>query len=87
MPAGVTLFPAVSTGNSLVSSGLNVLTPELHPSNASNVFVFALPDERRVADINPEHGCGLSKVTPGVCAGKPPIQKGQRSCPFSGASH
>jgi alcohol dehydrogenase (cytochrome c) len=37
-------YVAVSTGNSLVSSGLNVLAPELHPSNASNVFVFALPD-------------------------------------------
>jgi alcohol dehydrogenase (cytochrome c) len=35
-------YVAVSTGNSLVSSGLNTLTPELHPSNASNVFVFAL---------------------------------------------
>src|SRR5207244_8513816 len=30
-------YVAVSTGNSLVSSGLNRLTPELHPSNASNV--------------------------------------------------
>jgi alcohol dehydrogenase (cytochrome c) len=36
-------YVAVSTGNSLVSSGLNRLAPELHPSNASNVFVFALP--------------------------------------------
>jgi PQQ-dependent dehydrogenase (methanol/ethanol family) len=36
-------YVAVSTGNSLVSSGLNTLTPELHPSNASNIFVFALP--------------------------------------------
>jgi hypothetical protein len=35
---------AVSTGNSLVSSGLNTLAPELHPSNASNIFVFALPE-------------------------------------------
>jgi PQQ-dependent dehydrogenase (methanol/ethanol family) len=37
-------YVAVSTGNSLVSSGLNRLTPELHPSNASNIFVFALPE-------------------------------------------
>jgi alcohol dehydrogenase (cytochrome c) len=36
-------YVAVSTGNSLVSSGLNTLLPELHPSNASNMFVFALP--------------------------------------------
>lgn len=36
-------FVAVSTGNSLVSSALNTLVPELHPSNASNIFVFALP--------------------------------------------
>ena len=37
-------YIAVSTGNSLVSSGLNTLAPELHPSNASNTFVFALPE-------------------------------------------
>jgi PQQ-dependent dehydrogenase (methanol/ethanol family) len=37
-------YVAVSTGNSLVSTGLNRLAPELHPSNASNVFVFALPE-------------------------------------------
>ena len=37
-------YVAVSTGNSLVSSGLNQLTKELHPSNASNLFVFALPE-------------------------------------------
>jgi PQQ-dependent dehydrogenase (methanol/ethanol family) len=37
-------YVAVSTGNSLVSSGLNRLAPELHPSNTSNVFVFSLPD-------------------------------------------
>jgi PQQ-dependent dehydrogenase (methanol/ethanol family) len=37
-------YVAVSTGNSLVSSGLNRLSPELRPSNASNVFVFALPE-------------------------------------------
>ena len=36
-------YVAVSTGNSLVSSGLNTLAPELHPSNASNIFAFALP--------------------------------------------
>ena len=36
-------YVAVSTGNSLVSSGLNRLAPELRPSNASNVVVFALP--------------------------------------------
>jgi len=37
-------YVAVSTGNSLVSSGLNRLTPELRPSSASNIFVFALPE-------------------------------------------
>jgi PQQ-dependent dehydrogenase (methanol/ethanol family) len=36
-------YVVVSTGNSLVSTGLNRLAPELHPSNASNVFVFSLP--------------------------------------------
>jgi alcohol dehydrogenase (cytochrome c) len=42
--AGGKQYVAVSTGNSLVSSGLNRLAPELHPSNASNIFVFALPN-------------------------------------------
>ena len=37
-------YVAVSVGNSLVSSGLNRLTPELLPSNSSNIFVFALPE-------------------------------------------
>jgi PQQ-dependent dehydrogenase (methanol/ethanol family) len=37
-------YVAVSTGNSLVSSGLNALARELRPANASNVFVFALND-------------------------------------------
>lgn len=32
----------MSTGHSLVSSGLNTLAPELHSSNASKIFVFAL---------------------------------------------
>jgi alcohol dehydrogenase (cytochrome c) len=40
--AGGKQYVAVSTGNSLVSSGLNRMTPELKPSNASNMFVFAL---------------------------------------------
>jgi alcohol dehydrogenase (cytochrome c) len=35
-------YVAVSTGNSLVSSGLNALLPELHPSGTSNIVVFAL---------------------------------------------
>jgi len=35
-------YVAVSVGNSLVSTGLIRLTPELKPSNSSNVFVFAL---------------------------------------------
>jgi PQQ-dependent dehydrogenase (methanol/ethanol family) len=38
-------YVAVSTGNSLVSSGLNRLAADLKPSNASNVVVFALPEE------------------------------------------
>jgi hypothetical protein len=36
----------LGTANSLVSSGLNALARELHPANASNVFVFALNDAR-----------------------------------------
>ncbi|MEP7354117.1 MAG: PQQ-binding-like beta-propeller repeat protein [Acidobacteriota bacterium] len=36
-------YVAVSVGNSLVSSGLNALAPDLKPSNVSNMFVFALP--------------------------------------------
>src|SRR5690348_3721996 len=41
--AGGRQYVAVSVGNSLVSSGLNRLAPDLHPSNVSNIFVFALP--------------------------------------------
>jgi alcohol dehydrogenase (cytochrome c) len=37
-------YIAVSVGNSLVSSGLNRLAPELLPSNSSNIFVFALAE-------------------------------------------
>jgi alcohol dehydrogenase (cytochrome c) len=37
-------YVAVSTGNSLVSSGLNTNTRELRPANASNLYVFALPE-------------------------------------------
>lgn len=33
-------YVAVSVGNSLASSAINRLTEELHPGNASNVFVF-----------------------------------------------
>ena len=36
-------YVAVTTGNSLVAGSTNRLTPELHPSAAANVFVFALP--------------------------------------------
>jgi len=35
-------YVAVSVGNSLVSTGLNRLTPEIKASNSSNIFVFAL---------------------------------------------
>ena len=35
-------YVAVSVGNSLASSSINRLADELHPGNASNVFVFAL---------------------------------------------
>jgi alcohol dehydrogenase (cytochrome c) len=41
--AGGKQYVAVSTGNSLVSGGLNRLTPELRPTAASNIVVFALP--------------------------------------------
>jgi PQQ-dependent dehydrogenase (methanol/ethanol family) len=37
-------YVAVSTGNSLVSSGLNTNTRDLRPANASNLYVFALPE-------------------------------------------
>jgi alcohol dehydrogenase (cytochrome c) len=36
-------FVAVSTGPSLVAGAAARLTPELHPSSASQMFVFALP--------------------------------------------
>jgi len=35
-------YVAVSTGNSLATSGLNQLAPDLKPSAASNIVVFAL---------------------------------------------
>src|SRR5215510_5407241 len=35
-------YVAVSVGNSLVSTGLNRLTPEIKASNSSNIFVFTL---------------------------------------------
>ncbi|MEO5926794.1 MAG: PQQ-binding-like beta-propeller repeat protein [Bryobacteraceae bacterium] len=38
-------YVAVSVGNSLASSSLNRLAEELAPGNASNVFVFALPEK------------------------------------------
>jgi PQQ-dependent dehydrogenase (methanol/ethanol family) len=36
-------YIAVSTGSSLVASSALRLTPELHPGNATSIFVFALP--------------------------------------------
>ena len=36
-------YVAVITGPSLVTAGLNALTPELQPQNGSSLFVFALP--------------------------------------------
>jgi PQQ-dependent dehydrogenase (methanol/ethanol family) len=36
-------YVAVTTGNSLVSNSANRLTPELRPSGAAQVYVFALP--------------------------------------------
>jgi alcohol dehydrogenase (cytochrome c) len=39
-------FVAASTGPSLLTGGLNALTPEVQPANANNLFVFALPGNR-----------------------------------------
>jgi alcohol dehydrogenase (cytochrome c) len=36
-------YVAISAGTSLVSSGVNRLLPELKPTTANNIFVFALP--------------------------------------------
>jgi PQQ-dependent dehydrogenase (methanol/ethanol family) len=38
-------YVAVSTGNSLVSGAINRLAPELKTGNASNIYVFALPQQ------------------------------------------
>jgi alcohol dehydrogenase (cytochrome c) len=38
-------YVAVSTGNSLQTSGVMRLTPELKPSASNQIFVFALPDQ------------------------------------------
>ncbi len=40
--AGGKQYIAVSTGSSLVSSGVNRLAPELKPGNNNAIFVFAL---------------------------------------------
>jgi alcohol dehydrogenase (cytochrome c) len=40
-------YVAASTGPSLVTAGLNALTPELQPGNSSKLFVFALPTNPR----------------------------------------
>jgi alcohol dehydrogenase (cytochrome c) len=39
-------FVAASTGPSLLTGGLNALTPEVQPANGNNLFVFALPANR-----------------------------------------
>jgi glucose dehydrogenase len=36
-------YVAVSTGSSLMSMGVNSLTPELRPGTGNQLFVFALP--------------------------------------------
>jgi alcohol dehydrogenase (cytochrome c) len=36
-------YVAVSTGPSLVAGATNRLTPEIRPSNANQMYVFALP--------------------------------------------
>ena len=36
-------YVAVSTGPSLLTGGLNALTPEVQPATGNNLFVFALP--------------------------------------------
>jgi alcohol dehydrogenase (cytochrome c) len=41
--AGGVQYVAVATGPSLVANSANRLTPELHPGNTANLFVFALP--------------------------------------------
>ena len=38
-----TQYVVVSTGNSITTAALGVLTPELQPSSGNNLFVFALP--------------------------------------------
>jgi len=40
-------YVAASTGPSLVTAGMNALTPELQPANSSKLFVFALPRNSR----------------------------------------
>ena len=49
-------YVAASTGPSLVTAGLNALTPELQPANSSKLFVFALPGNSRCATFAPDGG-------------------------------
>ena len=39
-------YVAASTGPSLLTGGLNALTPEVQPANGNSLFVFALPGNR-----------------------------------------
>jgi len=39
---------AISTGASLATSGLNRLTPELHPTSTNAVYTFALGESGRM---------------------------------------
>lgn len=37
-------YVAVSTGKGVITSSYLLLTPEIRPSDATNLFVFALPE-------------------------------------------
>ncbi len=41
-------YVAVSTGNAGTASGFTVMTPEIRPGAANNLFVFALPERDRL---------------------------------------
>jgi outer membrane protein assembly factor BamB len=57
-------YVAVSTGASLVSSGVNRLAPEIKATSKTEIYVFALPGNQ------PATGAGPSRTPPAGTAGR-----------------
>ncbi len=66
-------YVAVSTGKSLGTSMYLTLTPEIHPSESYNVYVFALPDNW---SATPAARVPVTARTPVVAAAAAPVKCG-----------